>query len=104
MKKQVIHILQITPEAYELLVISLYHEWCAQKSNSKKTLQKLLSCVPLFNWWYKQLDHFEKQFIEEATPFKGAISPQVAQDFYRETISGIYSIFSKPLIKKAYDA
>lgn len=104
MKNQVLTILQISPEAYEKLVMDIYFDWCSKKAQNEKSLQKVLTCRPLFNWWYKQLTDMEVGFVEQGEDYIDHITPQAAEDFYIESISNIYKLFSKPLIKKAYDA
>lgn len=104
MKNQVLQILQIDPEAYQMLVMDCYLDWCASKSKNQTTLQKLLISRPLFNWWYKCLEFEERKFVYQGKGYIGKLSPELAMDFYKETISPINNLFSKPLIKKAHDA
>lgn len=102
MKKQVLSILQVNKDQYEQIVLDLYFEWCITKSKNEKTLQKVLTCVPLFNWWYKQLQNLERKFVYEGLSFVNHITPEAALDFYHSTTKDIMKLFSKPLIQHAY--
>ncbi|OBX17822.1 MULTISPECIES: hypothetical protein [Bizionia] len=104
MKKQVLQILQMDADAYYMLVMDCYLEWCQSKSKNQTSLQKLLISKPLFNWWYKCLEFEERKFVYQGKAYIGKLSPELAIDFYRETISPINKLFSKPLMKKAYDS
>lgn len=104
MKNQVLTILQMTPEAYDKLVLDMYFDWCAKKSHNQKSLQKVLTCGPLFNWWYKQLETFELHFIDDAKDYSSNITQEAAVDYYRHSTKDIFKLFSKPLMKKAHDA
>lgn len=104
MKKQLFTILKVTPEEYETIVIDKFFTWCSLKSKNQKTLQKVLTCKPLFNWWYKQLTKLEKDFVDEAKIYSNSITQEVAIDFYHQSTIKIYQIFSKPLMRKAHEA
>ncbi|EGV44463.1 hypothetical protein BZARG_752 [Bizionia argentinensis JUB59] len=104
MKNQVLQILQMDADAYQMLVMDIYTQWCASKSKNQTSLQKLLISKSLFNWWYKCLEFQERTFVYQGKAYIGKLSPELAVDFYKETISPIHNLFSKPLIKKAHDA
>lgn len=102
MKKHILAILQVDNDGYEQIVIDLYFEWCCNMSDNHKTLQKLLTCTPLFNWWCKQLQVFEKLFVDDGLDYANHINPDTALDYYKSMTKGIMKIFSRPLIKQAY--
>lgn len=95
--------LKATPEEYQNLVIDTWFQWCSTRTNNNKSLQKLLVCQPLFNWWCREIQKLEVKFMEETEFYAHVISKELALSLYRENIQPIYKIFSKPLIKKAYE-
>lgn len=88
----------ITQDDYEMMVMQIWLNWCHQKSKNQKTLQKVLTCVPLFNWWQRELQKLEAEFLEETIPFDNPIH---AKRMYAEFTVEIFGKFSKPLLKKA---
>jgi hypothetical protein len=103
MKKQLLIILKIYSHEYELKVLDLYTAWCAKRSKNQQQLQKLLICPALFNWWYRELESLEANFVKHAGVFGTSLSKEVAESYYNEIIADIHNVFSKPLIKKAND-
>jgi hypothetical protein len=104
MKANVITLLKTTPEEYEAFLIDFYFEWCQQKSNNKKSLQKLLTCPPLFNWWLRELENLEKLFVDDCQLYKSTITKQDALTLYKINTVHLHNIFCKPLIKMAHDS
>ncbi|MGJ5643237.1 hypothetical protein [Formosa sp. S-31] len=104
MKKQVLTSLQLNADQYYKLVLDLYFNWCCTKAKNRKSLQKVLTCTPLFNWWYKQLSELEKDFVDQVKDYQFQLDPETARSFYNQSVDGIYQLFSKPLIKLAHDA
>lgn len=98
MKAKIHERLQITREEYEMMVMQIWLNWCQEKSQNNKTLQKVLICKPLFNWWQRELKKLEHEFIIETIPFEDKIH---AKRIYAEFIIDIFSKFSKPLLKTA---
>jgi hypothetical protein len=100
MRQQVIKLLKCDQTTYELEVYSLWLSWCKSKTNNAKSLQKALILKPLFNWWQKELEKLEKDFVSEAKIYGNSLTHQVALDYWRQTTLPIYSKFSKPLIRQ----
>ncbi|MBK5213597.1 MAG: hypothetical protein JJE55_08065 [Flavobacteriaceae bacterium] len=90
--------LLMTQDDYEMMVMQIWLNWCGEKSKNHKTLQKVLTCVPLFNWWQRELQKLEAQFLIETQPFLNQIH---AKRMYAEWTIEIFSKFSKPLLKTA---
>lgn len=104
MKTKVTQRLGITPEAYENAVFDMYIQWCAAKTSTEKSLQKVLVCMPLFHWWQRELTKLEERFLEDTEPYKDALTTAEAHQVYHSHTIAIHNRFSKPLIKKAYDS
>ena len=83
--------------------LNTYVNWCALKTLRKKSLQKILICQPLFNWWQRELEKLELEFIQDME-FLNQHDPKACMQAYNYTTRKIYERFSKPLIKKAYDS
>lgn len=90
--------LMTTQEDYEMMVMQIWLNWCGEKSKNRKTLQKVLTCAPLFNWWQRELQKLEAEFLAETIPFD---NPVHAKRIYCEFTVEIFSRFSKPLLKTA---
>ena len=95
--------LKLTPEQYEDLLMDIWLQWCSTKTNNLLSLQKVLTCQPLFRWWCRELKKLESQFMEETQFYEKVITKELALACYQENIQPIYNRFSKPLIKKAYE-
>jgi len=95
--------LKVTPGEYQDLIMDLWFQWCCTKTKNLLSLQKVLTCQPLFRWWCRELQKFEAQFMEETQFYENVISKELALSCYNENIQPIYNRFSKPLIKKAYE-
>ncbi len=95
--------LKITPEQYEDLIMDIWLQWSCTKTSNLLSLQKVLTCQPLFRWWCRELQKFEAQFMEETQFYENVISKELALSCYIENIEPIYKRFSKPLIKKAHE-
>lgn len=90
--------LMISVDDYEMMVMQIWLNWCGEKSHNRKTLQKVLTCVPLFNWWRRELNKLEEEFLESTIPFDNSTH---AKRMYCEFTVEIFSKFSKPLLKTA---
>lgn len=101
---QVLLLLKATPEEYESIVLQFYFNWCTQKAINKKSLQKVLTCPPLFNWWKKELAKLEQVFIDDAKVYNNSITKIDAHKLYHITTAKLYNRFSKPLIKYANES
>lgn len=100
MENPVIQRLYHTPDTYEMMVMNMWFSWCSEKAKNHRQLQKLLTCTPLFNWWHAEMTKLEEQFINETRPH-----PDKAhiRKLYAEYMVEIFNLFSKPLIKLAYE-
>ena len=103
MKTKTLQLLNLTPEQYEDQTMNLWVEWCTAKIVNSKKLQKLLICQPLFNWWQRELDKLELEFVNDMATMN-QLDPEACMQAYKFTTRRIYERFSKPLIKKAYDS
>lgn len=90
--------LLISNDEYEMMIMQIWLTWCGERSKNTQTLQKVLACVPLFNWWMAEMRVLEAQFIRETRPFS---CPVHAKRMYCEWTIDIFSKFSKPLMKIA---
>lgn len=104
MKKQLLKLLNITPEQYEDQTMNLWAEWCTAKVVNPKKLQKMLICQALFNWWQRELESLEIEFINDMQTSITQLDPEAYLKAYHFTTRRIYERFSKPLIKSAYDS
>lgn len=95
--------LQKTPEEYSDLLFQIWIQWCASRTQNQTALQKLLICQPLSNWWHAEIRKLESDFMEATEPYKDSIGKKDLLKMWAENIFPIYSRFSKPLIKKAYE-
>ncbi|CAA0255008.1 hypothetical protein TMP445_80049 [Tenacibaculum maritimum] len=64
MRQQLLKILKYSKSHYELLVFDLYYCWCIEHSYSLNHLQKLVSSQKLFNWFLREYQRQEQQFLE----------------------------------------
>jgi len=101
---QVLQLLKTTPEEYESMIIQFYFNWCSQKTANSRSLQKVLTCPPLFNWWKKELAKLEQVFIDDAAHYNNSITKIDAHKLYHITTAKLYNRFSKPLIKFANES
>lgn len=100
MRQQVIQLLKCNQSTYEIEVYNLWLSWCQKKTNNTKSLQKAIILKPLFNWWQKELQKLEENFVAEAEIYGDSLTHEVALDYWKETTFPIHFKFSKPLIKK----
>lgn len=101
-KTRVLKMLNLTPEQYEQMMFSTYIDWCASRTKGKKSLQKILTCQPLFVWWQRELERLELDFLNDMEAMH-CLDPDVAIKVYNFQTRKIYSRFSKPLMNKAND-
>lgn len=100
MKAKILEILNCQSHTYEMQVFNLWLTWCQSKTNNSKSLQKALTSKPLFNWWKRELEKLEKDFVTEAYIYKDHLTYETALEFWMQSVEPIYHRFSKPLIKK----
>lgn len=103
MKKALIQRLQITPEQYSDMIFNVWFQWSASKTINQTSLQKVLICQPLQNWWLRELHKLEAQFMEASAPYASTMTRNDALILWAEHTEAIYNRFSKPLIKKAHE-
>lgn len=102
-RARILKTLNLTPEQYDEKTLNTYIDWCATRTAGKRSLQKILTCQPLFHWWQKELEKLEREFLMGmlVLPLQDHDAYMKAYDF---STRKIYDRFSKPLIKKAHDA
>lgn len=103
MKTKTLQLLNLTPQQYEEKTLNTYVDWCATRTTGKRSLQKALTNQPLFNWWQRELEKLELEFIQDMKTVNQHDTLACMQA-YNFTIRKIYNRFSKPLIQKAYDS
>ena len=101
MKKEVIKRLGYTQQQYEDMLMTLWLNWCDDKTTSRKSLQKALICRPLYHWWLRELAALEGKFIYETDLHAMDLDQSTALALYISHTRDIYSLLSKPLLKKA---
>lgn len=94
-------LLKISKHDYEMLVFTMWLNYCQKKSFSQPQLQMLLSNTPLFNWWLQNLKMFESKFIEDVSPYAKVISSNEALRMYKQSTANMKLYYSYTLIKKA---
>ena len=99
--EQIEQILRQSPDAYELNVFRIWHNWCREKTTNETQLQKVMICQPLFNWWYRELQKYEVKFVKNLPPYHTEIPQKVLVEMYAEFTVEIFDRFSEPLITKA---
>jgi len=104
MQNQILQQLQITPKEYEALVLEKYLKWCTERTETEQSLQKILTCQPLYNWWKAELSKLELQFIQDIETYRIEVTAKEAMVVYHLITAKIKNRFSKPLLKKANDA
>ncbi|AUS06455.1 hypothetical protein [Pseudotamlana carrageenivorans] len=104
MKKQVIQTLKMPLHTYENMIITHYVGWCAKRVKHPSGLQKLITCQPLFNWWLKELEKYELQFLKDVSEYNTAMSAYEALKLYLSYTDKINNRFSKPLLKYANES
>lgn len=100
MNNPILNILKCNKEIYENEVFNLWFQWCEIKTNNIKTLQKALVLKPLFNWWEKELEKIERDFIKEAEDYGDSLTHQVALEYWKQSVSKIHNRFSKVLLNQ----
>jgi len=98
MRTQILNLLQVTDNEYEVIVISKFLSWCNNHQKSDKEAQRLLISPALFNWWYNQYSNLEQNFIAIITPYKSALNKEAIKKVYDQETLQMYNLFSKPLI------
>lgn len=101
MSKVIEQQLEKTHEQYEMMVYNLWLDWCNKKTQKKGNLQKLLTCQPLFNWWRRELDRLEREYLKEVQPYKDLLDSSTSRAMYSSSVVKIYNRFSNSLIKQA---
>jgi hypothetical protein len=72
--------------------------------NNEKSVQKALVSKHLFNWWQREFEKLETEFVESIQPYAHVMDKQEALKIYNRTVTKIYKRFSKPLIKHIHDS
>ena len=63
--------------------------------------QSLLANSALFNWWKKQYEIYEVEFLQEIGPYQDSVSPRDAYLLYIKNVYKIQLHFSRPLMNGA---
>lgn len=103
MKTKTLQLLKITPQQYEEKTMDSWVKWCQSRIVNEKSLQKVLICQPLFNWWQRELEKLELEFVQDMELINQR-DPEACMQAYNFTTRRIFKRFSKPLIQKANDS
>ena len=103
MNTKTLQYLNLTPKQYEDKLMETYVDWCASRTAGKRSLQKILTCQPLFNWWQREIVKLEIEFNQDMETINPQ-NPEACMQAYNFTVKRLYNRFSKPLLKKAYDS
>lgn len=98
MQQQIITLLQVSKNEYEVTIISNYMAWCRKHEHSNIQAQRMLTSQALFNWWLQEYRKLEAKFIDIATPYKGYLSKEDMQRLHKQETMHIHNLFSKPLL------
>lgn len=99
--KKLLNLLETTRERYEALVIDRYLLWCDLNGYDLKDVQKLLANAALFNWWYRQYQLLEAEFMEEAENYTGRADLISIRKYHENKMITIRRVYSKPLMNAA---
>lgn len=103
METKTLKLLNLTPQQYEEKTLNTYVNWCATRTAGKRSLQKVLTCQPLFNWWLRELNMLENEFIKDMQAYPNP-DPKACTKAYNFTIAKINQRFSKSLLRYAHDS
>lgn len=93
------HLLQISDDEHEMIIMSNYMVWCKSYNASNDTvMQRLLAAPILFNWWYKEYTKLEADFIALVKPYASTMSKEDLTNMYRKEMIQMHKIYSKALI------
>ena len=98
METQIINLLQMSRDEYELTVISNYLTWCRSYEKNNTEAQRLIASPELFKWWMAEYRKLENRFVELVVPYRSSISKEDMVRAYKIETIHIHSRFSKPLI------
>ena len=105
-------ILKLSHDGYWNLVFKNWFHYCEQYAlksvvnsqemeTSIEDFQKLLANASLFNYWYKQYQKYEAEFLEEVQPFLVLKDPDSLKKLYEKNVWKVKYEYSKILIDKA---
>ncbi len=89
-----------TPQEYEMMILSIFNKWCAEKTATRRGHQKAMTTPALFNWFKRELRKHEIQFLRETEAYNGLLDKSTAREYYAQTIIPIFKYFSRPLMPK----
>jgi hypothetical protein len=75
--------------------------WCEIYSSNDEELQSLLANTSLYNWWNKQHNVLEAQYLEDVEPYLAKSDIKQLRDLYDSKMATIVMYYSKPLVKQA---
>jgi len=99
MKQFIHHVLNKTPTEYEVFKFDIYLFWCEFNSVSQKDLQQLIASQILYDWYIKQLNLLENEFINKvsnATTLNNTVP--YLNGVYIGTVGKISNIYPKKLL------
>jgi len=99
--EQLLNILNLTQVEYETKVIDNYLVWCNLNAWDDNDCQKLLANTALFNWWYRQYQMLEVEFMEEVQTYSGITSDIAIRRYHTDKVINIAKVYSKPLLTAA---
>lgn len=95
--KKIEKIIGYTHKEYEILVLSVFMNWCDKHSNSDRELQHLLSYQELLNWFKMEFKALENEFIESTKPYIKNLDKVDALKYYSKVVSKILEFFPSAL-------
>lgn len=95
--KQIRTILGYNTKDYNLLVLSVYMNWCDKHSNNTRELQQLLSYQELLNWFKMEFKHLENEFLTTTKPYIKKLDKHDALKYYSKVVSKILEFFPSAL-------
>jgi len=82
---------------YNVLVLSVYMNWCDKHSNNQRELQQLMAYQELLNWFKMEFKQLENEFIETSKPYIKKLDKYDALKYYSKVVSKILEFFPSAL-------
>lgn len=101
MKKEILKLLRLSQDAYEMRIFCTYMDWCTKHCKSDNEMQRFLTSPALFNWWTQEYSKLETNFLKIVKPYQDtAHAVDLDRIYLNETVQ-IFNRFCKPLIYTA---
>ncbi|MGG5507928.1 MULTISPECIES: hypothetical protein [unclassified Myroides] len=99
MRKEIIQLLEITPDHYDQVVLETYFEWCGSFNKSPKAFQLSLSSKALQNYFRKHYSDLEELFVKQIQSYKH-LPAKDKNAFYADVTNEIFKNYPGALLPK----